>query len=212
MAQRVGLYGGTFDPIHHGHLIVARSVREQLALDRLVFIPAAHPPHKLAAARTPFDHRVQMIRLAIADEPAFDVDECESRRPGPSYTYDTVQHFRNMLAADAELFWLIGADSFGDLPGWYRIADLVSACQLITVSRPGWEPEFAPLQNVLTPSALQRLRNGILTTPRVEISATDIRRRVAAGRSIRYLVPEATAVYITTRQLYLAEQPSSSAG
>jgi nicotinate-nucleotide adenylyltransferase len=201
--RRVGLYGGTFDPIHHGHLIAARSVAEQLELDRMVFIPAAQPPHKVAGDLTPFDDRSAMVELAICGEPGFAIDCCERQLPGPNYTLRTVEQVREQLGSQAQVFWLIGADSLADLSTWYRVAQLTSACRIITAARPGWQaPDLGPLESVIGPEALVRLRGDILATPLCDIASRDIRARVAAGRSIRYLVPEAVREYIEDHGLY----------
>lgn len=203
MSARIALYGGTFDPIHVGHLITARSVAEQLDVERVIFVPSASPPHKLEATITPAEHRLEMIRLAIDGEPGFDVSDCEIRRTGPSYTFDTIMNFRQTVGADATLYWIIGADSLAELASWHRVAELVRQCRIITASRPGFErPDLAPLGAQLTTDDLASIRDGILTTPRIDVAATEIRRRVREGLSIRFLVPEAVRDYVHGRCLY----------
>jgi len=203
MSEKVGLFGGTFNPIHFGHLITARSVLEQLALDWVVFIPSANPPHKSPAGLIDAEHRLEMVRLAVEGEPGFALEDCEIRRGGPSYTVETVAYFRERLGAQADVFWIIGADSLPELPSWYRIAELVEACRIVTASRPGWEtPDLTPLRRCLNDRQIARLGEMILQTPRIDISATQIRARVRQGRSIRYLVPEAVREYILARGLY----------
>lgn len=205
----VGLFGGTFDPIHCGHLIVARSIREQLSLQSIVFIPAARPPHKGHAPMTTPEHRLEMVRLSVEGEEGLTYDDCELHRPGPSYTYQTVVDFRQRLGAAAPLYWIIGADLSAELGTWYRIRELLQGCGMVTVSRPGWdEPDLSALASVLDAGQIARLREGITRGPRIDISATDIRRRVAAGRSIRFLVPEPVRHYIEQHGLYrLPELP-----
>ena len=201
------LFGGSFDPIHHGHLIVARAAAERLGLTRVVLIPSAHPPHKLDRALTPAAVRVRLCELAVSDDPLFAVDPWETRQPGPNYTLLTVRHFRERLGPDVPLYWLIGADSLAELHTWYRVPELVEACTLVTVARPGIDLSRLPeLEKILTAGQLERLRAHVLQTPRIEISASDIRARVRAGRSIRYLVPEAVRAEIERQGLYLEER------
>jgi nicotinate-nucleotide adenylyltransferase len=205
MSQRIGLLGGTFNPIHHGHLIVARSVAETLDLDRLVFIPSANPPHKSGDRLAGAEHRLAMARLAVEGEAGFDVDDLEIRREGPSYTILTVEQYRDRLAAGDEFFWIIGSDTLSELSAWYRIGELVDMCRFVTAVRPGAEdPDLSSLADLLPLPRVQQLREDILETPRIDISSSDIRRRVADGRSIRYLVPPAVSAYIGRHHLYEA--------
>ena len=205
MTAPIALFGGTFDPIHLGHLIIARSVGEQLGAGRIIIVPSASPPHKDAATVTPADHRVAMARLAVADEPGFEVSDCEVQRDGPSYTVDTIAHFRRTLGPETDLCWIIGADSLTELVSWYRVSELVDACRIVTASRPGFDnPDLSALRPPLSETQVATLKQGILATPRIDISSTDIRRRVAAGRSARYLVPEAVRTYIEENSLYRA--------
>lgn len=203
MTQRIGLYGGSFDPIHFGHLISARSLAEQLALDRVVLIPSPRPPHKNAVELTDARHRLEMARLAVEGDPLFEVSDVELHRSGPSYTFDTVTHFRQRLGEGADLFWFIGADSLPELPTWYRVSELVHIIRIVTAARPGWTPpDPATLTAAVGRDAAVRLLHDLLETPRIDISATDIRARTAAGKSIRYLVPEPVTSYIDAHRLY----------
>jgi len=203
MGARVGLFGGTFNPVHVGHLIVARAVLEHLGLERMVLIPSANPPHKSPQAVAGAEDRLAMLRLAIADEPGFDLSACEIERPGPSYTIDTVAAFRREWGDKAELHWLIGSDSLSELASWHRVAELVGMCRIVTAARPGREvPDLSALGGRVGERQIQRLRDGILPTPRIDISASEIRRRVRQGRSVRWLVPTAVAQYIDRRGLY----------
>ena len=210
----IALFGGTFDPIHCGHLIVARCVLERLSLDGVTFIPSANPPHKGGADLSDVAHRLAMVELAIDEprslvgaEPGFACDDCEARRTGPSYTLDTVMHFRERLGPEATIHWIIGADSLAELESWHRVAELVDACNIVTVNRPGTSagdqrPDLSTFGRVLGEHHVAKLEHGILQTPHIGISATDIRRRVAAAQSIRYLVPEPVRQYIEDHQLY----------
>ncbi len=201
------LFGGSFNPIHNGHLIVARAAAERLRVSRVVFVPSPSPPHKTGTGLADAADRLAMVRLAIAGEPLFDCSDIETRRAGPSYTILTVEDYRR-TQADRELFWLIGADSLADLHSWHRVAELVDACRIVTAARPGFEtPDLSSLERVLRPEHVRRIEADILPTPRIDISATEIRRRVAEGRSIRYLLPEPVADYLVRRGLYRGFSP-----
>lgn len=184
--MRIALYGGTFDPPHHGHLILAREAREQFALDRVVFIPAARSPFKPGVEMTPPTVRLSMVRAAIEDEDGFALDESEITRGGTSYTIDTVLAARERWPG-AELFWFVGGDHSRELPKWRDWPKLRTLVQFIVLSRESQtaeDPGFPRLER------------------RVDISATDIRARVAQGLSIRYLVPPAVQTLIAQHRLY----------
>ncbi|MDP9290725.1 MAG: nicotinate-nucleotide adenylyltransferase [Verrucomicrobiota bacterium] len=183
--MKVGLYGGTFDPIHHGHLILAREALETLELDRLVFIPNTISPHKIIHIAAPAPLRQAMVAAAIDSEPRFEVDDHEIRREGVSYTIDTLLYFKERLP-DAEFFYLIGKDNLRELHTWRRIDEITMLARLVVLSR----SESDAVHPYLT---LQR---------QVDISATEIRARVAKGASIRYLVPESVRAIIEQNQLY----------
>lgn len=205
MSAAIGLFGGSFNPIHFGHLISARSVAEQAGLDRVVLIPAAVPPHKRGAALAPPADRLAMARCAVAGDPLFEVSDIELRRSGPSFTYDTVTEFRAMLPSGTRLCWLIGADSLPELATWSRVQRLVAEVEILTATRPGWDPagvNLQPLREAVGDAAVAQLLRGCVATPAIEISASDIRARVAAGRTIRYLVPAGVEEYIAAKQLY----------
>ena len=189
--MRIALYGGTFDPIHHGHLILAREALEQLGLDHVVFIPAARSPFKPGLASTPAEVRLEMVRAAIVGEPQFQVDDSEIARGGTSYTIDTVEAARGRHP-DAELWWLIGEDHLAELPKWHRSAELQNLVKFAVFARnsagTAYEaPEYSGFPRIAR---------------RIDISATDVRARVARGTSIRYLVPEGVRVLIETHRLY----------
>lgn len=187
---RLGILGGSFDPVHHGHLILARDAAEALRLDRLVFVPAAVNPFKLDHAPVAAGElRLAMLRAAVAGEERFAVDDCELRRAGPSFTIDTVLELQER-SPGAEIFLLIGTDNVPALPRWHRFEELRTQAQFVVLRREtdaeasvgGWRT---------------------LTTRRVDISATEIRNRVAAGQPIRYLVPEAVRALIQAHRLYV---------
>ena len=199
---RVLLFGGSFDPIHHGHLIVARAAAERIDAGRVVLIPAARPPHKPGAVLAPASDRLAMCRLAVEGDALFEVSDFELSVDGPNYTLTTVRHFRAALPG-ASLYWLIGADSLAELREWHRIGELAAECTFVTVARSGKPPaDTAVLAGLIGVEPLQRIDRHILDTPLIAISATAIRERVRGGRSIRYLVPEGVERYIRERGLY----------
>jgi nicotinate-nucleotide adenylyltransferase len=184
--MKIGLYGGTFDPVHNGHLILARDAVETLALDRLVFIPNVISPHRLRHTPAPAELRLAMIHAAIADEPRFEADDIELARGGVSYTIDTVLALREKFSHGTQLVYLIGGDNFAVLEKWHRIAELKRLVDFAVLSRADLETAHPFLK-------LER---------RIDISATEIRTRVAKGDSIRYLVPDAVREIIAANQLY----------
>ena len=205
MTAGLALFGGSFNPIHVGHLIVGRAILEHVGLARLVFIPSANPPHKRGLELADAADRLEMVRLAIAGEPGFELSDVEIRRSGPSYTILTVEGYRRSLSAEAAIYWIIGGDTLGELHTWYRVAELVDMCRIVTAVRPGFaEPDLSHLRGQLSPSQIKRLCEDVLPTPPIDVSASDIRRRIQEGRSIRYLVPERVREYIEKRGLYRA--------
>ena len=182
--QKIGIYGGTFDPIHHAHLILARFALEKFALARIIFVPARVSPYKNDSVASP-ETRLQMLRSATKAEPQFEVDDCELRRDPPSYTIDTVQTVKGKWP-DAHLFFLIGDDNLAGLPSWRGFEDLR---HMVT---------FIVLQRAITPVAHEYLS----VDRRIDISATEIRQRIATGRTIHFLVPPAVEQIISTRGLY----------
>jgi nicotinate-nucleotide adenylyltransferase len=188
--RSIGLLGGSFDPVHHGHLIAGRIAAEALELDELRFVPAREQPFKRGRHGAPAADRAAMLDLAVAGAPGFAVERVELDRPGPSYTVDTLRALR---ARDpgAELTLLLGADAAAELDAWHRAEELPGLARIVVFGRPG-----APMP--ATP-----LITGTVEVPAIEISATEIRARVRAGRAIRYWVPDAVAEYIARHRLYL---------
>ena len=201
MSRRIGILGGTFDPIHMGHLITAEIVRVSAALDEIIFIPAARPPHKENKGEAPAEDRLLMVQCAVEGNPSFSVSDIELRREGPSYTVDTIAALSEQLG-DAELFFITGADAMNDLYRWHDPVRLLHSCRLIVAARQGVELDESRLAEQFSPEQRSRIR--IVPTPHLEISSTVIRARVRAGRSIRYLVPRAVELYIEERGLYRA--------
>ncbi|HYZ73588.1 MAG TPA: nicotinate-nucleotide adenylyltransferase [Chthoniobacterales bacterium] len=190
--MRTGIYGGTFNPVHHGHLILARQALEEFKLDRLVFVPAAESPFKIQNHSAPAGDRLAMLRLAIAGEDRFSVDPLEIERGGISYSIDTVKMFRNRDPG-AELFFLVGEDNADRLTEWHRFEELKKLVYFVVLSRSEdfQSPEYPVVQR------------------RIEISSTEIRNRVANQESITYLVPESVKHYIEQHQLYQGERVSA---
>jgi len=183
--KKIAIYGGTFDPVHHAHLILAREAIETLDLDKVILVPAAISPLKKAAPVASGEVRLEMLQAAIKREPKFEVDDCELLRPPPSYTIDTVEEIRRR-ECDVSIYWLIGEDNIEQLPRWHRFAELERMVRFVVLDRTGKPPSHT-YQLIHRP---------------IDISATEIRRRVAQNESIRYLVPESVEEIIQREKLY----------
>lgn len=199
MTRRLGVLGGTFDPIHHGHLVAAEEARYQLALDQVLFVPAGSPPHKPAQPITAAHHRVRMIELAIDGNPQTALSRVDVDRPGPCYTVETLELLRRAWGREVTLFFIEGADSLADLTTWYQPHRLLELCELAVVGRPGVDVDLDELYRHL-PQLEARLH--WVQMPRLEISSSDLRGRVRAGRPIAYLVPRSVHAYIHEHKLY----------
>jgi nicotinate-nucleotide adenylyltransferase len=210
--MRIGVFGGTFDPVHQGHLILAEQCREQGRLDQVWFIPSARPPHKRENQLTPFARRVEMLALAIAGQPAFRIDELENEQAGPNYTVRTLEEIHRRHP-DSEFALIIGSDCLPDLPHWYEPQRLVSLATLLIAARPGF-PVGTPeqLRNALGLPETAALRWQTVEMPFIAIASRDLRRRAAEGRSLRYLVPRPVEVYIETHHLYRDEAQANAGG
>ena len=199
---RIGVLGCTFDPVHIGHLILAEEARDQLGLSRVYFVPAGDPPHKRARRLAPVEHRIRMIGLAIAGNPAFQVSRVDADRPGPHYTIDMVRIFQAQLPQGGELYFLMGFDSLTELPTWHRPADLVAACRLVALTRYNVPLDWEYLESRL-PGIRERV--ALLDMPELEIASHQIQERISQGRSIRYLAPEEVRRYIQETGLYTGQ-------
>jgi len=197
--RRLGILGGTFDPIHHGHLLAAEEAFHQLALDRVLFVPAGIPPHKPARPISPADHRVRMVELAITGKPYFALSRVDVDRPGPSYTVDTLELLRAGWGPDPQFFFIEGNDSLSDITCWYQPRRLIELCELAVVARPGSQIDLPELERRL-PGITGRIH--WVRIPLLEISSSDLRARVRAGRSISYLVPREVEAYVRQQGLY----------
>ncbi len=194
---RIGLFGGTFDPVHLGHLLMAENALQQLNLQKVVFAPAGKPPHKSNQQLTATEDRIAMIRLAIEDRPGFECSRIDSDHEGPAFTWQLLERFHQELPS-AEVVFLMGGDSLRDLSKWARPQRILELAQIAIVERPDYTISDQVLQSV--PGLMERLR--IIDAPMCEISSTEIRERVASGRSIRYLVPDQVRRYIDDQMLY----------
>ncbi len=202
--KNIGLLGGTFDPVHLGHLAVAEEARSQVNLTEVVFIPAGHPYFKAFAYISPAEHRVTMLKLAIADKSYFKISLMEIERPGPSYAIDTVSKIKSQLSDGGEIFFIMGWDSLLTLPQWQDPEKLISLCRIIAAPRPGYsKPDNSLLEKDL-PGISQR--TVILDKPLIDISATEIRERVRHGLPIDNMVPAPVAKYIQEKGLYRVKQ------
>jgi nicotinate-nucleotide adenylyltransferase len=211
MRMRIGLFGGSFDPVHYGHLLLAESCREQCRLDEVWFLPAATPPHKQTRELTPAAQRVEMLELAIGGQTSFKVCRAEIERGGVSYTVDTLAQLTREDAG-RQLFFLLGADSLEDLPHWREPATICQLATLVVVGRPGAPlPNYAPLTTLVTPERLEEIRRHQVEMPPIGLSSREIRQRVAAGSSIRYRTPRAVEKFIESQQLYRTPDSASTA-
>ena len=202
MSDLTGIFGGTFDPPHLGHLILASEALDQLGLARLLWVLTPNPPHKLGQAITPLEDRLAMTRLALEDYPAFELSTAEIDRPGPHYTLDTIKLIGTLYPA-SEMVLLLGGDSLRDLPAWHRPLELVSACRYIGVMRrPGDNIDLAGLEQGI-PGVSKKVR--FVDAPLLEIASRDIRRRAAEGRVFRHYIPAKVYEYIRERGLYKTE-------
>jgi nicotinate-nucleotide adenylyltransferase len=186
----IGLLGGSFDPVHHGHLIVGQVASEKLGLEALRFLPAREQPFKRGRHRTSAEHRAAMLSLALSGTPGFSVERTELDRPGPSYTVHTLEELRGREPG-SEFALLLGADAAADLPAWREAERIPRLARIVIFARPGSRPPDLPWSTEL------------IEVPTIDISATEVRRRVARGLPIRYWVPDAVAEYIARHRLYL---------
>ena len=221
--MRIGLFGGTYNPIHFGHLRVATEVREAFDLDRIVLIPAAHPPHKRGGELAPSSDRLKMLHLAIDNDPDLKISEVELQRKGPSYTIDTLTYFQNGLETANQRFLIMGLDAMLEIDTWKSYRKLLASVPVIVISRPdplyrsvtdGWQRMEHYLKSVVSPAySFTEADNAfvasglapiyILNVSTLDISSTRIRNLVRSGLSIRYLVPDSVADYITAKGPYL---------
>ncbi len=200
--MRLGLFGGSFDPVHYGHLLLAETCREQAELDAVWFVPAAVPPHKTRKELAPDKARVEMLELALAGDPRFVVSAIELERGGVSYTIDTLTTIHEQQP-EAELYFLMGADSLRELPTWRDPAGICRLATPLVVRRGGTpEPDFSPIEQWMSPAQLQLAKQLQVAMPAIELSSTELRARAATGKSLRFRTPRAVEEYIRAQGLY----------
>jgi nicotinate-nucleotide adenylyltransferase len=200
--MKIGVLGGTFDPIHMGHLKVAEEVTARLNLSETIFMPAGQPWLKADSLISPAEHRLEMIRLALAGKPHFKLSNMEIDRPGPTYTVDTMAELKRQLKPAVELFFILGWDNLTQLPQWHEPSRLIELCRVVAVPRVGYPDIDLESLNAAIPGLSKRVI--LLQEPRIDINASIIRQRVAEGLSIQHLVPEPVERYIKEHRLYVS--------
>ena len=200
--RRIGVLGGTFDPIHYGHLVIAEDARAYLHLEKVLFVPAYLPPHKPEGSYSPFEQRLEMTRLGIAGNPRFELSLIETRQLGPSYTVDMLRALLAELGADVQLYFIIGMDSLANIQQWHQPAELLHLCRIVVAERAGYQVNLPELEAAL-PGLSEKLE--LIDTPELSISSTDLQRRVARGLPIRYQLPPTVERYVRVHRLYLEE-------
>jgi nicotinate-nucleotide adenylyltransferase len=195
----IGVLGGTFDPPHIGHMIIAQEALTQLNLVQVIFAPTRKPPHKLQNEITPIDHRLKMVELALNSNPRFVLSRVDVDREGPTYTVDTIRLLRRELGESADLYFIMGLDSLASILTWHTPDKLIELCRLAVFNRPGYSVDLDALDAQL-PGLRERVI--LLQAPALEIAASDLQQRVRAGKSIKHLVPDRVAAYIAEHGLY----------
>jgi len=201
--RKIALFGGTFDPIHLGHTGVAEAAMRAIDAETLIFIPAKRSPLKGFLPTADDAQRFEMIRLAIRDHDRFEASDCELHRPAPSYTFDTVTRFQQQYGPAASIYWLLGADSVDDFVYWHRIDELIDACNMAVMVRGGYKaPSFDTYQALWGPDRIKKLQANVIETPSIDISSTEIRKRLAAGQDTSDMLNPQVADYIARNGLY----------
>ena len=217
---RIGLFGGTFDPVHYGHLRAAEEIQERLGLTRVIFIPAAIPPHKADGAVASGPHRLAMVRHAVTPNPTFEVSDVEIRRPGKSYSIETIRHFQETFGDEVSLYFAMGIDAFLEIATWKSVDEIFSTCHFVVMTRPGYA--LKDLEEIVPLDLAKQFcydqngggwlhESGYSIRPceisLLDISATSIRNRIGETRSVRFLAPEKVLAYIDEHRLYRSEAP-----
>ncbi|MBF0486387.1 MAG: nicotinate-nucleotide adenylyltransferase [Candidatus Omnitrophica bacterium] len=188
--KKVALFGGTFDPVHIGHLLMARTAMETMKFDKVIFIPSCVPPHKKSAPLFSAEDRLKMVELATAGMPEFEVSDFEIKKGGRSYTVDTARYFRGLFPSSVKLFFVVGGDAINQINTWQDSAEIKKICAFVSVNRPGY------------PRGAAKLRYRAITMSGIDMSSTEIRKRILSGKSIQYLVPDRVLSYIREHHLY----------
>lgn len=201
--RRIGIMGGTFDPIHYGHLVLAETVRDTMGLEQIVFVPAGSPPHKTDAEITPARHRIAMVQRAIRGNPHFVLSTMETERPGTSFTVDTLEQLRGAVPPGTEFYFITGSDALLGILSWKDAGRMADLCHFVAATRPGTSRGHLREFLDTLPDSL-RDRIDVIPVPALEISSTEIRRKTREARTIRYLLPESVEDYIRKEGLYRA--------
>lgn len=205
--RKIALFGGTFDPIHLGHTTVAADAARHIGAEKTIFVPAKRSPLKGFLPKASDSDRFAMMALAIAGNKNFQLSDCELKKPEPSYTLETVRQFQEANEAETSIYWLIGADSIDELQLWYRITELIDACNLSTMYRAGCEPpSFAKYKDIWDSERVEKLQRNIIQTSLIEISSTEIRNRLAAGDNVTDMLHPDVADYIRKHNLYRSKE------
>lgn len=201
--RTIALFGGTFDPVHLGHTIVAGAAAESIGAERIIFVPAKLSPLKGSMPRASDIDRFRMLSLATACENIFEVSDCELKRPAPSYTLDTVRQFQSENSSKTSIYWLLGSDGIDELPHWHGITELIDECNLATMYRAGCErPDFSKFEPLLGRNRIEKLRQNVIPTPLVDISSTKVRNRLAGGQDVTQMLHPKVLSYIYEHRLY----------
>ena len=205
MAEKIVVFGGTFDPVHIGHIEVAQVAAEKIGAKKVVLVPARRSPHKQYRPIASDKDRIAMLKLSVIDKNLFQISPIELNRAEPSYTIDTIRHFKQQFGDDCELYWLIGADMLESLPKWHKIDEILNECSICVMNRGGFKkPDFNSLASGLSIENIEKLRKNIIETPMINISGTEIRRKILDDKDVsKYLHPEVLN-YIKSHRLYAA--------
>jgi nicotinate-nucleotide adenylyltransferase len=201
--RKIALFGGTFDPVHLGHIIVSAAAAEHIGAEKIIYIPAKRSPLKSLQPQASDTDRFNMISLAIAGENIFEVSDYELTKVAPSFTLDTVRQFHTKYGGDASIYWLVGADSIDELPHWYHMEELIDECHLCVMYRAGCkQPDFAGLESLWGSRRIEKLRNNIIPTPLVDISSTEVRDRLTKNQDVTQMLHPEVLRYIQKHHLY----------
>jgi nicotinate-nucleotide adenylyltransferase len=204
LKRKIILFGGTFDPVHIGHTEVAKAAMDNIGAEKVIFVPAKCSPLKKTGPVASEEDRCEMLRLATTKEGGFEVSRYELEKDEASYTLETIRHFKKKFGDEADIYWLVGADSVSELGDWYKIEELIDECNLCVMYRAGFEkPEFTRYKKIWTERQLKKLRNNIIETPLIDISSSEIRRRIKAGEDVSNIVCPAVRDYIFEHKLYM---------
>jgi nicotinate-nucleotide adenylyltransferase len=201
--RRIALFGGTFDPIHLGHTTVAAAAGEGIDADKVIFVPARRSPLKAFFPEASDEDRLAMIELATHGKGKFGFSDYELKKAGPSYTLETIRYFRQQLGSNVSIWWLIGADALADLPHWYGVTELIDECNLAVMHRAGFvPPDFSKYVSMWGEDRAKKMRQNVVETPLVDISSTEVRKRLAAGREVSGMINPKVLQYIREHRLY----------